>query len=199
MRRRRFLELCAGGAAVGLLGCLPDTTTDTGRTVRIVEDGGEPPPDPPPGVDGGRGGGAPTDASTAPPRPDGGATAPPDTRDAGPAPEVDAGAPCADYVLMHDTHAQSLYFDGGHGPLTGIIRVEQVVAGDAVELEFWHGHGGENHRFTVGPEHFEALKRGERVMLETTAVDSHTHRLFIDPTDERYRVEGAEDVRVPLC
>lgn len=197
MRRRRFIELCAGGAAVGLLGCLPDTTTDTGRSVRIVRDGGEPPPDPLPGTDGGSAGGA--DAGSLPPSPDGGGMPPPDSRDAGTGPEPDAGTPCDDYVLMHDTHAQSLYFDGGHGPLTGIVRVDWVAAGDAVELEFWHGHGGRNHRFTVGPEHFEALKRGERVMIETTEVDSHSHQLFIDPTDERYRVEGAEDVRVPLC
>lgn len=77
--------------------------------------------------------------------------------------------------------------------------MEQTLEATAVELEFWHGHGGQSHRFTVLPEHFRALARRERVTLETTVVDSHSHRLFIDPVDERWRVEGAEDVRVPSC
>lgn len=110
----------------------------------------------------------------------------------------DAGA-CERFVQLHDTHAQALYFDGTYGPLTGVCTVDYVVANVAVDLEFWHGHNGQQHHFVLLPEHFAALKRGERVMLETTEVDAHQHLLFIDPTDENYRVQGAPDVAVPIC
>lgn len=196
MRRRRFIALCAGGTAFGLVGCVPRVSNETGRegSVRIVGDGGEPPSDAGHRIDAGS---APADAGSAPPSPDAaaGSPVPPD---AGSERAPDAGS-CGDYVLMHDTYAQALYFDGSYGPHTGVIRAEWAVAGDAVELTFWHGHGGVDHRFTVGPEHFAALRRGERVMIETTEVQAHTHQLFIDPVDERWRVEGAEDVRVPSC
>lgn len=195
MRRRRFVELCAGGAVAGLVGCIPGDPEETGRggTVRILGDGGPPDPSGDAGAasDAGRRG---VDGSAPPPPRDGGHR----RTDAGPSPDPDAGS-CDEHVMMHDTHAQALYFDGGHGPHTGIIRVEWIVAGDAVELAFWHGHGGVDHRFTVRPEHFAALTRGERVTLETSEVEGHSHRLFIDPVDERWRVAGAEDVRVPLC
>ena len=115
---------------------------------------------------------------------------------------IDAGvtdAGCEMFVTMHDTHAQALYFSGKHGPLTGVLTVDDVLAGVAVEIEFWHGHGGAIHRYTVTPTHLARLRAGERVMIETTEVDSHSHMLFIDPTDERYRVAGAPDVPVPNC
>lgn len=108
---------------------------------------------------------------------------------------------CADsrLVTLHDTHAQALYFDGTYGPTTGIIRVADMVAGSELTLEFWHGHGGRNHAFTVQPSDFEALRRGERVTLITTEVDSHQHMLFIDPVDSRWRVAGATDETVEIC
>ncbi len=106
---------------------------------------------------------------------------------------------CAQAVVkMHDTYAQALYLDGTYGPLTGVVDVVSVVAGTAITLEFWHGHGGVQHRFTITPDHFTALTRGERVTLTTTTVDGHEHMLFIDPLDEAYRVPGAPDVDVPL-
>lgn len=106
---------------------------------------------------------------------------------------------CAQAVVaMHDTYAQALYLDGTYGPLTGVVEVAYVMAGAAITLEFWHGHGGVQHRFTITPEHFEALKRGERVTITTTTVDGHEHTLFIDPLDEDYRVPGAPDVDVSL-
>jgi hypothetical protein len=102
----------------------------------------------------------------------------------------------SDVVKMHDTYAQALYFDGSNGPLTGIITVAHAVAGSTLTLEFWHGHGGVQHQFTLEPMHFAALRRRERVTLDTTVVDNHSHTLFVDPTDEMYRVPGAPDVDV---
>lgn len=101
-------------------------------------------------------------------------------------------------VKMHDTNAQALYLDGSLGPLTGIVTVAHVIAGSTVTMDFWHGHGGQLHRFTLEPTHFEKLKLGERITVSTTTVEGHAHTLFVDPRDERYRVEGAPDQDVPL-
>jgi len=196
MDRRSFLEKCAGGALVALVGCV-DGAVPTGRgSVRVLEDDGGMPEGDAGGGSGDPPDGGPTPFDAGSGRSDAGGGPP---RDAGPAPTDAGGCTDADHVVMYDVHAQALYFDGSHGPTTGIIRVDWVIEGDAVELEFWHGHGGVSHRFTVSPEHFEALKRGERVTLETTEVDSHSHELFIDPVDPAYRVDGASPVRVPLC
>lgn len=118
-----------------------------------------------------------------------------------PSPDAAPAAPdtCASAsVLMHDTNAQALYLDGSYGPLTGVITVVAVVAGTTLTLDFWHGHNGVPHRFTLEPIHFEMLKHGEKVTLGTTTVDGHSHTLFIDPVDEAYRVSGAPDVPVML-
>jgi hypothetical protein len=101
-------------------------------------------------------------------------------------------------VTMHDTYAQALYFDGTNGPLTGTVTVAHVIAAATITMDFWHGHGGQLHRFTLEPSHFAALKRGERITVGTTMVDGHAHTLFIDPRDEEYRVPNAPDVEVPL-
>lgn len=109
-----------------------------------------------------------------------------------------ADACVATQVALHDTNAQALYLDGSLGPLTGVIRVADITAGSTLTTDFWHGHGGTQHRFTLTPEIFEQLKRGEKVTVGTTTVDGHSHTLFIDPRDERYRVTGAPDVLVDL-
>jgi hypothetical protein len=116
--------------------------------------------------------------------------------DAAPDPGPDACT--GESVLMHDTHAQALYLDGTYGPLTGIIRVDDVIAGVTITLDFWHGHGGQQHRFTLGAAELESLKAGQKTYVTTTEVDGHMHTLFIDPLDEAYRVDGAPDVPVPL-
>lgn len=136
----------------------------------------------------------------------------PDETDAGPAHFPDAAAAGADAaatppdapgctmtVTLHDTHAMALYLDGSLGPRTGIIRVAAVAAGTDQPMDFWHGHGGALHRFTVTASHFAALRRRERVMIETTGVDAHRHMLFIDPVDPRWRVEGAPPQTIPAC
>jgi len=101
-------------------------------------------------------------------------------------------------VAMHDTYAQALYYDGTYGPLTGTITTAMVIASATITLDFWHGHGGILHRYTLDPSHFAALRSGQRVTLTTTEVEDHSHMLFVDPHDEAYRVPGAPDVEVPL-
>ena len=124
-----------------------------------------------------------------------------DAGDHPPAPDASPSMPDActgTSVLMHDTNAQALYLDGTYGPLTGNIKVSYVVAGTTLTLEFWHGHGGTPHQFTLDPSHFAKLKAGEKITLGTTTVDGHAHTLFIDPRSEAYRVPGSPDVSVPL-
>jgi hypothetical protein len=101
-------------------------------------------------------------------------------------------------VTLYDTNAVALYFDGSQGPYTGVIKVAYVLANASITLDFWHGHGGVMHRFTLEPAHFAELKALRRVTLETTIVESHSHQLFIDPVDPTYRVPGATPVLVPI-
>lgn len=203
MRRRTFLAL--GVAGIGAA-CVPSAPV----AARRVSDAGDA------AADASAGSSADTGVPASSPSPDaaGGSDASADAgaveedaatlKDAGAVdaaeepPVLDAGV-CESFVQLHDTHAQALYFDGTYGPLTGVCTVDYVLANVSVDLEFWHGHNGQQHHFVLLPEHFAALKRGERVTLETTEVDSHQHLLFIDPTDENYRVRGAPDVAVPLC
>ncbi len=103
-----------------------------------------------------------------------------------------------DYVTLYDFYAMALYMDGSLGPKTGIIRVDYILAGKELKFTFWHGHGGKSHEFELLPEHYLALKQKRKVYLETTLVEGHKHRLFLDPMDPKWRVPGAEPVEVPL-
>jgi len=60
-------------------------------------------------------------------------------------------------VKMHDTYAQALYLDGSLGPLTGTIEVAYVLAGTTITLDFWHGHNGIMHRYTLQPSASKSL------------------------------------------
>src|SRR4051812_45675353 len=82
-------------------------------------------------------------------------------------------------VTLYDTYAMALYYDGGLGPQTGIIKVDDILANQPVTLDFWHGHGGVLHRYTVTPDHFRELTHLRKVMIETTEVEDHSHQLFI--------------------
>jgi hypothetical protein len=114
--------------------------------------------------------------------------------------DAQANDPCEGVktIELYDCNAQALYLDETLGPLTGVILVEYIIAGEAITLEFWHGHGGQQHAFTLGAEQFAQLRRGERTYVTTTEVDSHQHTLFIDPLDPTYRVEGALPIVVTV-
>jgi len=169
MDRREVLKVFGLGAGVGIAATL------------IISCDAATGPDLPPGEGGGDGDNTGADASVTP-MADGAA----------------ADACARAFTTMHDTEAQALYLDGSYGPLTGTIHVSDVVAGTAITLDFWHGHGGQLHRFTLTPAMLDDLKKGKKVTVGTTMVDNHTHTLFIDPKDERYRTPGAPDVMVDL-
>jgi len=206
MRRRQFLVRLsiagAGSLAFGCDGYLttervgPPPSTGDGDAGILPPDAGDVP------RDAGPGGHAPephdAGAGTPPSPPDAGGF--PAPRDGGPGPSVpqDAGpCPSPRTLSLHDVHAQALYFDGTYGPTTGVITVEHIVEGRDRLFEFWHGHGGDTHRFTVTAAQFAQLARGERVTLMTTEVDGHAHELFIDPMGETWR--ASPDQTVEIC
>lgn len=101
-----------------------------------------------------------------------------------------------EFVTLYDTYAVATYFDGGIGPTTGTITVAMVDANLDVDLEFWHGHSGKTHQYRITARDFQSLRDLKKVWIETTSVDGHAHKLFIDPTDPNWRVPGAQPVRV---
>ena len=103
-----------------------------------------------------------------------------------------------DEIMMYDTNATALYYDGGLGPKTGVIKVDYILKNEPITLPFWHGHGGKNHMFTLLPEHYEQFKKLKKVYVETTVVESHSHKLFIDFSDPKWRVPGAKPIPVPV-
>jgi len=101
-------------------------------------------------------------------------------------------------VILYDTYFMAMYMDGGLGPKTGILKVDYVKANQPVTLEFWHGHGGVNHKFTITPEHFAEIKKLKKVYIQTNVVDGHSHKLFVDVSDKKWRVAGALPVPVEV-
>ena len=108
------------------------------------------------------------------------------------------GVEGVDFVTLYDTYAMALYFDGTMGPKTGVIKVDYILNNEDLDFEFWHGHGGKQHHFVLTKQNIADIKSLKRTSITTTEVDRHSHKLFIDPRDPKYRVPGAKPVRVPL-
>jgi hypothetical protein len=100
------------------------------------------------------------------------------------------------FVTLYDTYAVATYYDVGIGPTTGTVTVAMVDANAESNLEFWHGHGGKSHHYTITPAHFQSIRDLKKTWIETTTVDGHAHKLFIDPVDPDWRVPGAKPVRI---
>jgi hypothetical protein len=62
------------------------------------------------------------------------------------------------------------------------ISEDDVTAGEAKSYEFWHGHGGKNHKFTIDADGFSKLAAGESIEIFTDVVTGHRHALKIDPS-----------------
>jgi len=73
--------------------------------------------------------------------------------------------------------------DPSDGTQTGVLKAEDIVKGQALTLQFWHGHGGVYHMFTITPDNFTSLKAGNAVAIyvPTTVVEDHYHMVLIDP------------------
>ena len=90
-----------------------------------------------------------------------------------------------DYAMVQDFHAYNIYFDGTRGPKTGIIKATKMQLGKTVDLEFWHGHGGKNHRFVVTQKEYQQIIRGKVVDIQTDSVQNHTHTVRLDAKKSR--------------
>jgi hypothetical protein len=63
------------------------------------------------------------------------------------------------------------------------ITLRDVARGATKEYQFWHGHGGGSHKFTVTAENFAELREGKIVEIFTNIIDGHRHALRISPQE----------------
>jgi hypothetical protein len=63
------------------------------------------------------------------------------------------------------------------------ITMRDIARGVTKEYQFWHGHGGGSHRFTVTAENFAELREGKFVEIFTNIIDGHRHALRISPQE----------------
>jgi hypothetical protein len=73
--------------------------------------------------------------------------------------------------------------DPSDGTETGVLKAADIIKGQSLTLQYWHGHGGVYHLFTVTPDDFTSLKSGHPVIIyeHTTVVEDHYHFVVIDP------------------
>lgn len=101
-----------------------------------------------------------------------------------------------EYFDYYPLYAMATYFDGTTGPVTAEIDAATVSGGEDSSMIFWHGHGGMKHSFVLSADDKLRVLNGERVEIETSRVSGHSHRLFIDPTDEKWRIPGQQMVKI---
>jgi hypothetical protein len=188
LTRRLFMRVMMGGATIAWIGC----------------DVGAGPPKPPAGSGaGGSGGSGGSDGSggSGGSGGTGGSGGSGGTGGSGGRMQVDAGMPDAadcGTATWYDLYAMALYMDGSLGPQTGTITAQFMTADQETTFDFWHGHNGVMHRWTVTRDHIRQLLAGQRVMITTTIVEDHNHDLFIDPADPQWRLPGAQPELVPI-
>jgi len=177
-----------GGAVIGWigLGCFPDSPQKPSSSGTGGSGGGSGGSGGA-GGSGGSGGAGGTGGTGGSPMPDAGATI-----DASP-PDASCGT-----ATWYDLYAVALYMDGSIGPTTGTITAQFLAADQEMTFDFWHGHNGIMHRWTVTQAHIRQLLLGQRVMITTTIVEDHNHDLFIDPMDSQWRLPDAQPQMVPI-
>lgn len=61
------------------------------------------------------------------------------------------------------------------------IPQEDIDAGESRTYEFWHGHNGQVHQFTVTAEDFAQLQEGRDIEIYTDVITGHRHALLVSP------------------
>ena len=61
------------------------------------------------------------------------------------------------------------------------LTAADIAAAVEKTYEFWHGHDGMQHRFTVTKTDFNRLKSGQSVEIFTSVVEDHRHALLLSP------------------
>ena len=95
-------------------------------------------------------------------------------------------------VMMNDIQLIAMYMDGTQGPVTGVLKVSQILENKPTTHKHFDSHG---HTFTLTPEHYAKLKKGEQFKVETTEAESHTHLVLVSPKN---KVPGSVAVAVPV-
>ena len=62
------------------------------------------------------------------------------------------------------------------------ITAVDIAAGVEKIYDFWHGHDGMQHKFTVTSADFAKLKAGHETEIYTSVVEDHRHSLLLSPT-----------------
>lgn len=68
--------------------------------------------------------------------------------------------------------------DGTYSGMPTILRKDIDAAIDK-DYNFWHGHSGKLHKFTITHDQFLALQRAETIEPYTSVVDGHRHSLRV--------------------
>ncbi len=76
---------------------------------------------------------------------------------------------------------------------SGELKAQVVKDNRTVTLPYVQDDHG--HEFTLTPEHFGKLRRGEKVSLMTTEAQGHYHEVRIDPKN---KVQGSQALTMPV-
>jgi hypothetical protein len=60
------------------------------------------------------------------------------------------------------------------------ITKDVIAAGQEISYDFWHGHSGELHRFTLTVDDLQTLKDEKSIEVFTAIVDGHKHAVKVD-------------------
>lgn len=83
-------------------------------------------------------------------------------------------------------------FSGDRLGQTGILKATMIRDSEAITLPYTQDRDG--HKFSLTPDDFQKLKEGQKVTVETTVANSHTHKVVIDPA---IRAPNAESIAIP--
>lgn len=64
------------------------------------------------------------------------------------------------------------------------LPIEDISIGEPKSYKFWHGHGGEEHSFSLSEGDFKRLTEGEDIEVYTSIINGHRHALKVNPIIE---------------
>jgi hypothetical protein len=63
------------------------------------------------------------------------------------------------------------------------VMPQELGEGEVLEFDFWHGHGGMTHSFTINGEQFFTLQEVGEVEIYTDVIQGHRHALRLSLND----------------
>lgn len=100
-----------------------------------------------------------------------------------------------DTVVIYDMEMEgwSTLGTGMLGP-NGTLKAGVVEANKTITLDYVQDPHG--HKFTLTPEHFTKLRKGQPISVFTTKADDHYHEVRIDP--RKNRIPGSAGITMPV-